>query len=225
MLKRGALVVLEGCDRSGKTTQVQKLVQRLNDDGLKTKMLRFPERTTGIGKMINEYLKCDKDLDDHAIHLLFSANRWEMVDEMKKALDSGENILVDRYAYSGVAFSAAKDGLDIEWCKQPDVGLPEPDLVCFLDVSEEMAKKRADFGGERYEKTEFQARVRNNYDKLSDSRWKYIDADKTLEQVHECLYGIVKDQIERPRTKLGRLWMDRTEPHDSGISSCSSQEF
>ena len=34
-------------------------------------------------------------------------------------------------------------GLSIDWCKQPDVGLPAPDLVCFLDVSEEVAIKRA----------------------------------------------------------------------------------
>jgi len=33
---------------------------------------------------------------------------------------------VDRYAFSGVAFSAAKDGLSLEWCKQPDRGLPRP---------------------------------------------------------------------------------------------------
>ena len=45
-------------------------------------------------------------------------------------------------------------GLSKDWCKQPDVGLPAPDLVCFLDVSEEVAVKRADFGGERYEGTE-----------------------------------------------------------------------
>ena len=50
-------------------------------------------------------------------------------------------------------------GLSISWCKQPDVGLPKPDLVCFLDVSEEVAMKRADFGGERYELTDFQRKV------------------------------------------------------------------
>jgi len=37
------------------------------------------DRTTTIGKMINSYLAEDADMDDHAIHLLFSANRWEAV--------------------------------------------------------------------------------------------------------------------------------------------------
>ena len=39
------------------------------------------------------------------------------------------------------------------------MGLPKPDLVCFLDVSEKVAMKRADFGGERFELTDFQRKV------------------------------------------------------------------
>jgi dTMP kinase len=49
--------------------------------------------------------------------------------------------------------------MNFAWCKGPDVGLPKPDLVCFLNVSEEAALARADFGGERYEKKEFQNKV------------------------------------------------------------------
>ena len=56
-------------------------------------------------------------------------------------------------------FIIFQPGLSISWCKQPDVGLPKPDLVCFLDVSEKVAMKRADFGGERYELTDFQRKV------------------------------------------------------------------
>ena len=69
------------------------------------------------------------------VHLLFSANRWEKVRELRASLDAGTHVFVDRYAFSGVAFSAAKPGLSLEWCKGPDKGLPQPDLVCFLDVS------------------------------------------------------------------------------------------
>jgi len=78
-VKRGALIVFEGCDRSGKTTQVQRLVERLNSQGKASRMMRFPDRTTGIGKVINSYLTCSEELDDRAIHLLFSANRWLVV--------------------------------------------------------------------------------------------------------------------------------------------------
>ena len=71
-------------------------------------MMRFPDRTTSIGSVINSYLSCKKELDDHVVHLLFSANRWEVEREIVKTIMSGTSICVDRYAFSGVAFSAAK---------------------------------------------------------------------------------------------------------------------
>lgn len=206
-LKRGALIVFEGCDRSGKTTQVQRLVSRLTTEGTQVRMMRFPDRTTGIGSLISQYLTCNTELDDHVVHLLFSANRWELVEEMTKSINSGVTLLVDRYAYSGVAFSAAKERMDFSWCKGPDVGLPRPDLVCFLNVSEEAAIARADFGGERYEKTEFQNRVRSNYERLRDSSWVTVEADGTMDEVHDHLYKLVRAEIEQQHGDLSQLWV------------------
>lgn len=116
--------------------------------------------------MINAYLTNATELDDHTIHLLFSANRWERKSAIESTLASGVNIVMDRYAPSGVAFSGAKEGLTIEWCKQSDVGLPAPDAVFFLDIAPEAAAKRGGYGGERYEVAPFQARVRENFNKL-----------------------------------------------------------
>ena len=105
-IKRGALIVFEGCDRSGKTTQVE----RLNSVGRPVVMRRFPDSTTNIGAIINTYLGCKKELEDHVVQLLFSANRWELRKEVIETLESGTSVCIDRYAYScsGVAFSAAK---------------------------------------------------------------------------------------------------------------------
>lgn len=194
---RGLLIVFEGCDRSGKTTLCTRLVHDLNAR-CPTQFMRFPDRSTPIGGMIDAYLKGDAQLNDQAVHLLFSANRWEKVDQMKKALESGSHVVVDRYAFSGVAFSAAKDELSMEWCKQPDRGLPRPDLVCFLDVSPDEAQKRGGFGQERYEKLEFQTRVRKNYDQLMDDSWQVIDTDhKTMDKVYEEVLAVVEKSLQR----------------------------
>jgi dTMP kinase len=75
--KRGALIVFEGCDRSGKSSQCSLLLSYLNNMNYKTELMRFPDRTSKIGTMIDQYLKSATDLDDHTIHLLFSSNRWE----------------------------------------------------------------------------------------------------------------------------------------------------
>lgn len=74
---RGALIVLEGLDRCGKTSQCSRLLSTLESLGHSVESWRFPDRNTGVGKMISSYLNNQSQLDDRAIHLLFSANRWE----------------------------------------------------------------------------------------------------------------------------------------------------
>lgn len=207
--RRGALIVFEGCDRSGKTTQCNMLLQTLQEKGHSVKLMKFPDRTTVIGKMIDDYLSCKKDVDDHAVHLLFSANRWENVKMMKELLYSGTTLLVDRYAYSGVAFTAAKQGFDLEWCKCSDIGLPRPDAVLYLTLSSEAAAKRGGFGVERYEQTDFQKTVAENFERLKDDDWKVIDADKSVEELHGELKSICLDEIENVGSKVLRtLWTD-----------------
>ena len=114
---RGAFILFEGVDRCGKTTQSTKLVESLKAAGVNAELWRYPDRTTEMGKMINAYLQSSLDMDDGAIHLLFSANRWEKRAAMEKALSDGVTLVVDRYSYSGVAFTAGKNvpGLDLDW--------------------------------------------------------------------------------------------------------------
>lgn len=108
VIKRGAMIVIEGADRVGKSTHAAKLADALSISGQKVELIKFPERTTAIGQLINQYLKNEKQLEDHVIHLLFSANRWEFSEHMKNALASGTTLIVDRYAFSGAAYSASK---------------------------------------------------------------------------------------------------------------------
>jgi dTMP kinase len=143
-------------------------------------------------------------MDDRAIHLLFSANRWEAASKMEEILNSGINIVMDRYSYSGVAFSAAKPDLSLEWCWAPEIGLPKPDSVIFLDIPIEKASKRANFGEERYEKTDFQQKVYKNFYKimaLEEPKWHVLDATETIKQVHERVMEIASKCIA---TKSGQ---------------------
>ena len=71
---RGALVVLEGLDRSGKTSQSSRLLSYLEGLGHSAELWRFPDRSTDVGQMTSSYLSNKSQLDNHTIHLLFSAN-------------------------------------------------------------------------------------------------------------------------------------------------------
>lgn len=101
-------------------------------------------------------------------------------------------------------------GVDLEWCKQPDIGLPEPDLVIFLDLPIEEAIKRGDFGVERYETRVFQERVHENFLKLQDTRWKRVDARQSIELVQDQLRSLVMQTIkDAPKKPLSSLWSTR----------------
>ncbi|RYP69288.1 hypothetical protein DL769_005309 [Monosporascus sp. CRB-8-3] len=166
---RGAFIVFEGMDRAGKTTQAKLLQVRCIESGREVRFMRFPDRTTPIGQMIDSYLRGQSDVEDHVIHLLFSANRWEAVNKIKAELAAGHTVICDRFYHSGIVYSAAKQlpSLSLSWAKAPEVGLPRPDVVLFLDLEEAVARRRGGWGGEVYEKGEMQRRVRELFWGLS----------------------------------------------------------
>lgn len=205
-LKRGALIVFEGCDRSGKTTQCKKLVEMLTKKNHKVKFMNFPNRQTPCGKILDEYLRNKQNVPDEGIHLLFSFNRWECKMEMEKELKAGTTLIVDRYCYSGVAYSSAK-GLDFDWCKSPDAGLLKPDLVVYLTLSEEAMARRGGFGDERYETSEMQKKVIKMFERLTEKPlWNVVDADKTQEELSAELEKLIVDKIDTVEDKIGTLW-------------------
>lgn len=200
--KRGAFILFEGLDKCGKTTQANLLVKRLDaNPNTPSTLMRFPDRGTTIGRLISEYLEKKTEMDGRLIHLLFSANRWEKAREIRRLLDSGITIVMDRYSYSGVAYSAAK-GLDVNWCFGTERGLPKPDLIFLLNVSKEVARSRGCFDGEeRYEKEDVQDCVRQHFEWIvEEPLWKVIDGNQPLEAVHEQVFDIASREVQQVKS-------------------------
>jgi dTMP kinase len=86
-------MVPPGIDRCGKSTQVRLLTEGLNALGKTSEAIRFPNRESNIGQLINAYLSSTSDLNDQTIHLLFSANRWESSKEIESKLQFGTNLV------------------------------------------------------------------------------------------------------------------------------------
>lgn len=159
--ERGLFLVFEGLDRTGKSTQAKLLCEKMNFYGMPTELIRFPNRESPTGKILDSYLKKEITLEPHAAHLLFSANRWEMAAEMEAKLGAGINLVVDRYFYSGIAYSAA-NGLSFSWVKESDGGLPIPDILFFINAKGMLATD----SGELFENAEFQKKVYRNFQKI-----------------------------------------------------------
>uniref|UniRef100_A0A0N5AXB4 Thymidylate kinase n=1 Tax=Syphacia muris TaxID=451379 RepID=A0A0N5AXB4_9BILA len=201
-MSRGALIVFEGCDRVGKSTQVRLLLDKLRKHGYKAETFAFPDRSTDLGKFIDQYLKANVDMEPREAHLVFSANRQAAVEKMRKKLFDGCHIVVDRYAYSGIAYTIAKKTMDLglEWAQLQDVGILKPDCVIFFDLTPEMASSRSGFGAERLEALELQKRVYTVMKKLGEQNkdiWKDVDASLPPETVSENVWKIVEPFIQK----------------------------
>ena len=189
---RGFFIVFEGVDRCGKSSQSASLLSYLEDNHVKAELLKFPDRTTESGKTIDKYLKREINLTDEEALILFSRNRWECVPRIVQLLQSGVTVIVDRYAYSGICYAAAK-GVPINVCIGPECGLPMPDVVFLLDLDIEIAASRDGFGSERFEEAQFQHKVRRHFLSLYDPcYWIKIDASRPMEDVG----NEIKDNVD-----------------------------
>ena len=212
-IKRGLLIAFEGLDRSGKSSQIAHaasyLKKRLNTKNVSE--MRFPNRESVTGKTIDLVLQDKLKMPKKALHLLFSANRWEEEENILQAVnkDSGV-ILMDRYCYSGVAYSLS-GGLDKDWCISADRGLPRPDLVIFLDVKPEETAKRSGFGEEIYEKLEFQKKVYSNFMSLKEENWVLVNANRDVgaisAEIEQILDDLIEAKSQEDGSPLKQLWV------------------
>lgn len=124
--QRGVFIVYEGPDCSGKTTHTQETVKYLKANGVNCEIMRFPNRNTSIGKLLDAYLKNQEEYDEQTVALLFAANQREMQKNVENLLNNGVNIICDRYYLSGLVY---REGCDENWLTNMGRGLIKPDLT------------------------------------------------------------------------------------------------
>ena len=145
---RGKLLVIEGTEGSGKETQADLLVRRLNEMGEKAVKMRFPMYDTPTGKIIYEHILnkdgnsyFDEEVDPKALSLYYAADRVNNIGKINELLDKGVHVVLDRYVESNMAYQASKfedikDRVNmIFWMEQLEfnlLDLPRPDKVIFL---------------------------------------------------------------------------------------------
>ncbi|XP_021771142.1 thymidylate kinase-like [Chenopodium quinoa] len=196
---RGALVVLEGLDRSRKSSQCIQLLSHLQSIGCSTKLWRFPDRNTAVGQMISTYLSNQSNLDDHTIHLLFGANRWEKISMMEEKLKTHLRVsVINQPVHSGISLFS-RNMITILFVQAPEIGLLAPYMVLYLDISPEIKAypnifffinaERGGYGDERYERLDFQGKVREKYQAPHDASWKVISIHDSLKTYSlQCLF-------------------------------------
>src|SRR5688500_7901489 len=176
----GKLIVFEGPEGAGKTTQLKRLAERLSVAGLPCLALREPGGTP-VGDAIREILlDPERELTDATEALLFMASRAELIArEIRPALDDGTLVLLDRFFLSTYAYQVAGRGLgedEIRSANRLATGGLIPDLTLLLDISAGHGLARADAlgGRDRMERSgaDFHDRVGGAFRKFTDKGWQ-----------------------------------------------------
>lgn len=204
-------ITFEGPEGSGKSTQLPRLAQFLEDSSLQVVKTREPGGTK-IGDQIREVLV---RMDNTELHprteiLLFLAARAQLVEELIiPSLQQGKIILCDRYGDSTLAYQGYGHGLDLETLRamlQFATGGLKPDLTILLDVDVLTGLKRKKIKEEwnRLDAFElsFHERVRAGYKILAEQepeRWKIVDATQDPDQVQMEIRALVLDAIDNNR--------------------------
>ncbi|KAI6171991.1 Thymidylate kinase [Aphelenchoides besseyi] len=201
-MSRGAFIVLEGLDRSGKSTQCRRLVEHFKKLGSSVRFQPYPDRTEPeTGPKIDEFLKNAQSPYERAkwIHDLFSTNRRNLDSKLRDDISAGMTVIADRYSFSGIAYSAAKNHPDLsfeEACKT-ELDLLKPDLVIYLRADVGTTSTRADHGKEVLEKAEFQEKVRHQMERLVNEQfWEVVEATQTIDEVFREVLEKVQNKLE-----------------------------
>lgn len=152
----GKLIVIEGLDASGKETQSERLLQRLQNENIPTEKVCFPDYESNSSALIKMYLAGEFGSDPSAVNAyaassFYAADRYASYKmKWESFYHGGGLVLADRYTTSNMIHQGCKiaqgDARNayIEWLKEYEyerLGLPQPDLVLFLDMPPSVGMK------------------------------------------------------------------------------------
>jgi dTMP kinase len=210
-------VVIEGIDGCGKGTQAELVVGYVRETfGGKCAHFKYPDRTTPIGRIIDDWLHgyvalgrwgkdevfvpARDDVSLLALQGLMLANKLEVTRKLLYSFERG-HVVADRYTPSGVCYGAA-DGLDFQYLyENHHVPLFQPDLYVLLDCTVEDSFRRRPRRAEAYEDSRSRLRdARANYLEMAEMErgaWLVLDAAAPRAELANKVRDAVDELYER----------------------------
>ena len=215
----GGLIVFEGIDGSGKTTQFNRLCSRLEDEGVRFTRLNFPQYDKPSSALIRMYLDGEfgenpEDVNPYAASTFFAVDRFASFRKVwRKEYENGGLILTDRYTTSNALHQGAKLPRDqrtdfFRWLYAFEfelMELPKPDIVMYMDIPADAAlnrlhKREAATGarGDIHERDETYLRQCRECGESAAEYygWKKIScitngAERGEQEIHEEIYAML----------------------------------
>ena len=210
-MNKGRLIVFEGADGTGKTTQAKLFFNFLQKKKIPAVLTSFPRYDSLWGKMIRRYLDGEfgstASVSPYLASLIYAGDRLIAKDEIKKWLDSGKFVICDRYVASNIAHQGAKISDKtkkekfINWIEEVEYKenqIPKEDLVILLTMPGNVAQKlmRGRVKDIHEQDSSYQARVANIFEELAEKRPNWVAVsnveDGRLRDLKEIHLEIVK---------------------------------
>ena len=183
-MNQGKFIVFEGIDGSGKTTQARMLAEYLEKNGRKPSLTAEPT-TLPTGLALREALGGKIKRTECQMAVMFVddriAHNVHPTEGIAALLDSGVDVISDRYYYSTLAYQG--QSTDYEWVKGMNINCPEikkPDLCIYIDLLPEQSLERISKGRDSVE-------IYENLDTLTKVREKFLSVISDLkdtENIH-----------------------------------------
>lgn len=197
----GFMVCVEGIDGAGKHTQVEMLSNALSKKGVVAKVYTYPDYNSDYGKMIDRYLHGHLKLNVDEQILLHLADKVKDNIQVKKDIDSGAVVIMDRYFYSTIAYQCAA-GFDYARAKKlvDLMNTNVPSVVFYIDIPIDLvAARKAKQKGytDRNEgDMKYQRDVKEVYDRMIGEKyattWIKVDGTLKIDDVHAKIMSELK---------------------------------
>lgn len=208
-MENGKFIVLEGIDGSGKSSQIEPLVKRLEGLGIPCRADREPTKRP-IGVLIRQALTGQTPLDPRVVAALYAADRLDHLvngeNGLRSAIDRGITVVCDRYYFSSYAYHSVD--VDMDWvigANSLSAGLLHPTVTVFLDVTAEEAMWRIRRNRDHEEMFEKEERLRKTrelyfraFERLQkEERVAVVDGSGTMAEVAERIWAAVAPYFSR----------------------------
>ena len=196
--RRGALIAVEGIDGMGKSTQVERLAARLNDQGRTAVATREPTQGPWGRKIRALAREGRRDVSPEDELDWFLRDRMEHVElVIRPGLRAGRIVVTDRYYFSTMAYQGAL-GIDPQRIREMNEALfPRPDLVILLRGEPRLglariAREREGGTDVGFEQAHTLGRVAELFESLRDPAIRVVDARGTREEVAGRIWAVVE---------------------------------
>ncbi len=217
------LIIIEGLDGSGKSTQVELLKQYFEKENIKYKKIKLPDYDSPSSTLVNMYLggefgKSADDVNAYAAGAFYAVDRFASYKlNWGEDYNNGVVILADRYATSNSIYQMEKIDENkwdeyLEWSadfEYEKIGIPRPDAVIFLDMPVEISQKlmTGRYNGDEAKKDVHEADVEflNKCRKSAlyaakNQGWSVVECSDgenplPIDEIHNKIVSIVKEEL------------------------------